>query len=155
MSVGEENSHGLYQDDEEIGEDTIDQLAESRESAADVRLAGAELAPCPGTMRSVANRRHGSRSMCAGTAGRAEPVWSTYREFRTAVAVGDVTVTGVLPATVRPPVGAIAICGDVHRLTCTQALELVDALLLVVLRMDDVAEERYGASAGADRDRED
>jgi hypothetical protein len=78
-----------------------------------------------------------------------------HSEFRTTVAVGELTVTGVLPGTARQPVGSIAIGGDVHRLSCDQALELVDALLLVVLRMDDVAEERYSATARATRDDED
>ena len=154
MSAGEQNSHGLYRDDEEIVEDAIGQLGEPREHAADLRLAGAEPAPHPGIVRPLADRRHGSRSACAAAAGRAQPVRSTPPEFRTAVAVGGLTVTGVLPGTARPPVAAIAICGDVHRLTSAQALELVDALLLVVLRMDDVAEERYCANACTNRDRE-
>ena len=70
-------------------------------------------------------------------------------EFRTTVFVGELTVTGVLPATprlrdsVQQPEGWLAIAGDVHRLSCDGALELADALLLVVLRMDRVALIRH------------
>lgn len=68
-------------------------------------------------------------------------------EFRTTVASGEVTVTGVLPAVPRPdtartPAAWIAIAGDVQHLSCDDALELVDALLLVVMRMDGVADGR-------------
>ena len=154
MSAGEQNSRGLCRKDEEISESSIGPSADPREHAADLRLAGAEPAPRPGTVRSLANRRHGSRSTRAAAAERAQAVRSTPPEFRTAVAVGGLTVTGVLPGTARPPVAAVAIFGDVHRLTSAQALELVDALLLVVLRMDDVAEERYSANACTNCDRE-
>jgi hypothetical protein len=74
-----------------------------------------------------------------------------HAEFRSRVTVGELTVTGVLPAVprlrdpARLPEGSIAIAGDVQRLSCDDALELVDALLLVVLRMDEVAEERLEA----------
>jgi hypothetical protein len=87
-----------------------------------------------------------SRSSMWSRAGRAEPL------FRTEVAVCHLTVTGVL--TVRPPVDSIAIGGDMQRLSCDEALELVDALLLVVTRMDVVVEERYGATTDEARDRE-
>jgi hypothetical protein len=72
---------------------------------------------------------------------------SIHPVFRTEVAVCDLTVTGVLPGTVRPQGGTIAIGGDVRRLSCDEALELVDALLLVVTRMDVVAEERHSATS--------
>jgi hypothetical protein len=65
-----------------------------------------------------------------------------HAEFRTDVPVGEVTVTGVLPSTEWPPVGSIAVGGDVDRLSCDQALELADALLLVVARLDEIAEQR-------------
>jgi hypothetical protein len=97
----------------------------------------------------------GCQSRCTGVRGRAEPVPSMHPEFRTEVAVAGVTVTGVLPATARPPMGSIAITGDVHRLSCDHALELVDALLLVVTRMDIILEERYSATTTGDRDRSD
>jgi hypothetical protein len=54
-------------------------------------------------------------------------------------------MTGVLPVTASRPTGSVAATGDVQRLSCDQALELVDALLLVVTRMDAMAEERLGA----------
>jgi hypothetical protein len=94
----------------------------------------------------------GCQSSCAGVQGRAQPVPSMHAEFRTEVAVAGVTVTGVLPATARAPVGAIAISGDVRRLSCDHALELVDALLLVVTRMDLTLEERYSATTTATHD---
>jgi hypothetical protein len=75
-------------------------------------------------------------------------------DFRTVVTVCHLTVTGVLAGTARPPMDSIAISGDVQRLSCDEALELVDALLLVVTRMDVVAEERYGATTDETRDRE-
>jgi hypothetical protein len=75
--------------------------------------------------------------------------------FRTEVAVRQLTVTGVLPSTVPPQGGVIAIGGDVHRLSCDQALELIDALLLVVTRMDVVAEERFRGPTHTTRDPED
>jgi hypothetical protein len=78
-----------------------------------------------------------------------------HSEFRTEVAVAGVTVTGVLPATAQRRVGSIAISGDVSRLSCDLALELVDALLLVVTRMDIILEERYSATTTATRDRSD
>ena len=74
-------------------------------------------------------------------------------EFRTEVTVAGVTVTGVLPATARPPGGSIAISGDVHQLSCDHALELVDALLLVVTRMDTIVEERYSTTTTTIHDR--
>jgi hypothetical protein len=77
-------------------------------------------------------------------------VRSVHPEFRTEVAVGEVTVSGLLSGTT--PVGSIAVSGDVHRLSCDEALELVDALLLVVTRMDLVAEERDHAAPNPDRE---
>jgi hypothetical protein len=80
--------------------------------------------------------------------------------FRTTVSIGELTVTGVLPCrsqlpdTAQMPVGSIAIGGDVRHLSCDHALELVDALLLVVLRMDGVAEEHDSARTSANRNRE-
>jgi hypothetical protein len=62
-------------------------------------------------------------------------------EFRTVVAIAGITVTGVLSDPSRQE-GSIAISGDVHTLCCDQALELVDALLLVVMRIDVAAEKR-------------
>lgn len=84
----------------------------------------------------------------------AEAPRSVQREFRTVVAVAELTVTGMLPAAARPQVeGSVAISGDVQRLSCDEALELVDALLLVVTRIDAVAEERHRVSTTATRDR--
>ena len=74
--------------------------------------------------------------------------------FRTQVVVGQVMVTGVLPGAA-PTEGLVAISGDVRRLSCGEALELVDALLLVVTRMDAVVEERHGTPTDATGDRED
>ena len=68
-----------------------------------------------------------------------------HAEFRTEVAVGEVTVTGVLPSTEWPLVGTVAVGGNVDRLSCDQALELADALLLVVARIDEFAERRGDA----------
>jgi hypothetical protein len=73
---------------------------------------------------------------------------STHPEFQTVIVIPGLTVTGVLPGTTRP-VGSIAITGDVHRLSCDQALELVDALLLAVMRMDVAAEHRYSTTTSA------
>jgi len=149
MSTGDENSLRLYDNDEDPVGDAIGPSAESRERAADAPPAGATPASHPGAVRSLASRRRGGRAEAAGSG---EPLRTMHPEFRTTVPVGELTVTGVLPRPARLPVGAIAICGDVQRLTCDQALELADALLLVVLRMDSAAEERYGT---ANRDRED
>jgi hypothetical protein len=116
------------------GEEQGDELSEdpkAQEHPADIPLAGAEPSR-PGPLWTVAN--------CREPGDTAEPVRSSHPEFRTEVTVGEVTVTGVLPGTARPR--SIAIGGDVHRLSCDQALELADALLLVVMRMDIVAEER-------------
>jgi len=93
--------------------------------------------------------RNGARSSRSGAAGGTEPVPSMHPAFRTEVAIAGVTVRGVLPGTARLPVGSIAVSGDVHRLSCDQALELVDALLLVVTRLDVVAEERYSVTTNA------
>ena len=114
-----------------------------------------DLIKLPGSTSNRPAGGSGYQSSCTGVAGRAESVPSLQPEFRTEVAVAGVTVTGVLPATARPPVGSIAISGDVHRLSCDHALELVDALLLVVTRMDTILEERYSATETATRDRPD
>jgi hypothetical protein len=74
-------------------------------------------------------------------------------QFCTQVVVGQVTVTGVLPGTARAHAGSIAIGGDVRFLSCDEALELVDALLLVVARMDVAVEERHSTTIHAPRDR--
>jgi hypothetical protein len=71
-------------------------------------------------------------------------VWRVHPPFRTVVTVCGLTVTGVLPGAPRMPAGSIAISGNVRRLSCDDALELADALLLVVMRMDVVVDERYG-----------
>jgi hypothetical protein len=91
--------------------------------------------------RARARRRRGSR---ATTTGSVEPT------FQTVVEVCGLTVTGVLTGTAQPPVDSLAVSGNVQQLSCNQALELVDALLLVVTRMDDFVEELYDAA----RDRE-
>jgi hypothetical protein len=84
----------------------------------------------------------------------AEAPRSVQPEFRTVVAVAKLTVNGVLPAAARPQVeGSVAISGDVQRLSCDEALELVDALLLVVIRIDAITEERHRASTTATHDR--
>ena len=65
-----------------------------------------------------------------------------YRSFRTAVQVGElVTVSGWLPGMAWRPAGAITVRGDVTFLACARARELADALVLVVARMDAVADE--------------
>jgi hypothetical protein len=74
---------------------------------------------------------------------------SGHAEFRIRLPVGELTVTGVLPATSprrdreQPPMGSVSIAGDVQHLSCDEALELADALLLAVMRVDDVEEERH------------
>jgi len=70
---------------------------------------------------------------------------SVHPEFRTEVPAGVLTVTGVLPVTASRPTGSVAVIGDLQRLSCDQTLELVDAPLLVVARMDAVMEECLGA----------
>jgi hypothetical protein len=55
-------------------------------------------------------------------------------------------VTGVLSGMAWSPMDSITITGQVRRLSCDQALELVDALLLVVTRVDEFVEERYRPS---------
>jgi hypothetical protein len=114
----------------------------------DVPPAGAEPHPRLRLVRGFANRRH-PKGVPRLLKGAAENV------FRTEVAVCGLTVKGVLPSTVGPQGGAIAIGGNVQRLSCDQALELVDALLLVVTRMDVVAEERCSATTDTTCDRED
>lgn len=74
----------------------------------------------------------------------ARPGVTCHPDFHTVAVVAGVTVTGMLPGTAWRPKGVIEISGDVHRLCCDHALDLADALLLVVCRMDVVYEERYG-----------
>jgi hypothetical protein len=102
-----------------------------------------DLIKLPGSTPNRPAGGSGYQSSRTRVAGRAESVPSRHPEFRTEVTVAGMTVTGVLSATARPPAGSIEINGDVHRLSCDHALELVDALLLVVTRMDLVLEERY------------
>lgn len=54
--------------------------------------------------------------------------------FRTVLPLPGLTVTAVLADPLSP--GSIAITGDVRNLDCDQALQLSDALLLAVLRID-------------------
>jgi hypothetical protein len=89
-------------------------------------------------------RARGRRRPRAGVAGWVKPV------FRTDVSVRQLTVTGVLAGVAGPPVDSIAISGNVQRLSCDEALELVDALLLVVTRMDEFVEERYRPTTDVD-----
>jgi hypothetical protein len=95
----------------------------------------------PGTPAAATRKRgtraRGRRRSRAGVAGRIEPA------FRTEVSICELTVTGVLAGMAGPPVDSIAVNGNVQRLSCDEALELVDALLLVVTRMDEFVEERY------------
>jgi hypothetical protein len=95
----------------------------------------------------------GDRQQRCDRAGGGADGASGAPEFRTQVVVGEVTVTSVLPCTARAHAGSIAIGGDVRFLSCDEALELVDALLLVVARMDVVVDERYSTTIHATRDR--
>jgi hypothetical protein len=159
MSAGEETNQGFYEDHEKIVKGAIKQAVQPLEHAADVGLADAEPASCPGPGGSLASCHHGSRSSCDERTARTEPMRSADPEFRTTVTVGELTVTGALPGTPRPPgwaqlpLASVGIGGDVQHLSCDEALELVDALLLVVLRIDGVAEKRN--SPRANRARED
>ncbi len=54
--------------------------------------------------------------------------------FRTVLPLRGLTVTAALADPLSP--GSIAITGDVRKLDCDQALQLSDALLLAVMRMD-------------------
>lgn len=182
MSVGEEKSNGLSAEEaikqaaepQEHAGDVLPagvefvarseprpKLRELPPSAGCARAAeehGGELGDLTQLRGSTPKRSAGEgghQSSCTGVEGRAEPAPSMHSEFRTEVAVAGVTVTGVLPATARPTGGSIAISGDVSRLSCDLALELVDALLLVVTRMDIILEERYSATTTATRDRSD
>jgi hypothetical protein len=104
---------------------------------------------------------HGGPSSHPGKAASTEPMRVSHPEFRATVTVGELTVTGVLPGTSRQthaaelPEGSIAIAGDVQHLSCDDALQLVDALMLVVLRLDGATEERHSATTPANCDRED
>jgi hypothetical protein len=157
MSVGQEKSNGFH----ESAEEAIKQAAELQEHAADVQPADVEFVPrsgpCP-KLRELPPSAGCARAAEAHGGELGDLIklrGSMHSEFRTEVAVAGVTVSGVLPATARPTVGSIAISGDVYRLSCDLALELVDALLLVVTRMDIILEERYSATATATRDRSD
>jgi hypothetical protein len=89
-------------------------------------------------------RARGRRRSRAGVARRIEPV------FRTEVSVCELTVTGVLAGIAGPPLDSIAVGGNVQGLSCDEALELVDALLLVVTRMDEFVEGRYSPITDVD-----
>jgi hypothetical protein len=145
MSAGDQMGNA-YEHHDEIVEDAIAHAAEPQEHENEVPPAGAEPVPRLRLVRGFASRRHPK--------GNVKPVRASML-FRTEVAVCGLTVKGVLPSTVRPQGGAIAIGGNVQRLSCDQALELVDALLLVVTRMDVVAEERCSATTDTTCDRED
>jgi hypothetical protein len=108
----------------------------------DVASAARATSTAPGLRRDL--RVGARRRPRAGLTGRLEPV------FRTDVPVGQLTVTGVLAGTTRPPVDSIAVRGNLRRLSCDEALELVDALLLAVSRMDEFVEERYSPIADVD-----
>jgi len=147
MSNGDHMGNASHAHHDEIVEDAIAQAAEPDEHENNVPPAEPEPVPRLRLVRSLANRR--------GPKGAPTlPKRAKNDVFRTEVAVCELTVTGVLPRTVRPLGGVIAIGGDVDRLSCDQALELVDALLLVVTRMDVVAEERHRATTDAARDLE-
>lgn len=148
MSNGDHMGNASHAHHDEIVEDAIAQAPEPHEHENDVPPAEPEPGPRLRLVRSIANRRDPKGA--PRLRKRAEK-----DVFRTEVAVCDLTVTGVLPRMVRPQGGVIAIGGDVDRLSCDQALELVDALLLVVTRMDVVAEERHRAITDAARDPED
>jgi hypothetical protein len=98
--------------------------------------------PASGRKRPAGARRR--RRSRAKVGGRLDPA------FRTEVSVCQLTVTGLLAGIAWPPVDWIAISGNVQRLSCEAALELVDALLLVVMRMDEFVEERSSPVAYAD-----
>jgi len=75
--------------------------------------------------------------------------------YRTEVAVGVLTVTGVLPGTAWRPEGSIVIAGENWslsagearlRLRRDQARELAAALVVVADCLDACADERYGAT---------
>ena len=70
--------------------------------------------------------------------------------FRTNASVCGLMVTGVLAGMAWPPVESIAVNGNVQRLSCDEALELADALLLVVIRMDGFVKDRYSPIPNAD-----
>jgi hypothetical protein len=148
MSAGDQMGHAYEHHHDEIVEDAIADAAEPQEHEYEVPPAGAEAVPRLRLVRGFASRRHPK--------GKVKPApASMHAVFRTEVAVCGLAVKGVLPSPVPAQGGAIAIGGNVQRLSCDQALELVDALLLVVTRMDVVAEERCGATTDTTCDRED
>ncbi len=131
-----ENVNGFHEDHEEIAnDDAIECAGESREHGACISPVHSE------------SFQPGGHANCAPATptGRAG-----HPQFRTEVPVGELTVTGVLPCTARALAGSIAIGGDVRFLSCDEALELVDALLLVVARMDVVVEQALQHDDGCD-----
>ena len=154
MTAGEHEGHGFHQTHQKVVEGAIEQTAAPPDHASDAPLAGAEPASYSGPdLRLVG--RHPSRSSCDRRAERVGLMRLAHARFETTVTIGELTVAGVLPGAswlldpAQSPVGSIAIDGDVQDLSCDDALELVDALLLVVLRMDRVAEGRHGAEGWA------
>jgi hypothetical protein len=135
------NANGLHHENHEqtVRKDAIERREEPQERVPDISPLDAQSIPRLGLVS------------CAASAPRQRVRPS---EFRTQVLVGQVMVTGVLPGAAWTE-GSVAISGDVRRLSCDEALELVDALLLVVTRMDVVAEKRYGTPIDPPCDRED
>jgi hypothetical protein len=121
MSAGDDKGNGFREHRAKIGNNPVGSPTRPDDGASTPK------------QDARARRRRGARA-------RVEPL------FRTEVAVCDVTVTGVLAGTARLPVDTIAISGDVRQLSRDEALELVDALLLVVTRLDDFVEERDSAA---------
>ena len=148
MSPVKDERRGFHASHEKLNQGTIGRIAEPLEQARAATLAGEARDWLFGPALRLVSRRHGSRGLGAGTAEKVEPMRPALPEYRTTVAIGRLTVTGVLPGpsrlrdVARPREPWIAIGGYVHHMTCDRALELADALLLVVLRMDGVAEER-------------
>jgi hypothetical protein len=139
-SAGEQNVNEFRENHEEtVNNDAIERAGGSREHAADIPPVDVESVPRLG-------RANCATSTPTGQAG--------HPQFRTEVPVGALTVTGVLPCSARALAGSITIAGDVRFLSCDEALELVDALLLVVARMDVVVEQ-YSTTMDATRDRRD
>jgi hypothetical protein len=140
MSAGEQKVNGFHETHEEtVNNGAIERAGEPVEDTAHTPLADGEPV---------------SRLGPADCAPSIPTVRVAHPQFRTQVAVGEVMVTGVLPCTARAHAGSIAIGGDVRFLSCDEALELVDALLLVVARMDVAVEERCSMTIDATRDRE-
>jgi hypothetical protein len=135
MSARDERDDGIRENPEEPARHrrpTLSLVNHSRSGAVRRLLARTAEHPATG-------------SSCAAP----EPARSVHPEFRTQVAVSGAMVTGVLSGTAGPAPDAIAVSGDVQRLSCEQALELADALMLIVLRIDAVTQARESASATA------